>query len=402
MPCCISRQAVIEVAAWLFWASVALLVYTYLGYPGLVGIWARLAPRPVASSRDYLPRVAIIVVARNEVQRIQAKIDTCLGQDYPPERLRLLIASDGSTDGTEQIVHACADPRVRLLAFPVPRGKASCLNDAIALCDEDVLVLTDVRQRLNPEALRYLVCNLADSQVGAVSGELVFVSDDPTPFASGVGAYWRYEKFIRRSQAAIHSSPGVTGALYALRKSCFRPIAPGTILDDVAIPMQAAMQGKRIVFESRAIAYDAPSTQAGQERRRKVRTLAGNFQLLKLYPQLLLPWRNPIIVQFVSHKVLRLLAPWAMIVALACSALLAAHSTFYAALLGAQLGFYALPLLGELIPSLRNRTPVKLATTFIALNAYAILGLLEFLTNRDAHLWRAGPAAAPEQPGTRT
>ena len=389
-------------AAWLFWASVALLVYTYFGYPALVGLWARLAPHPVAASPDYLPRVAIIVVARNEVQRIQAKIETCLAQDYPPERLRLFIASDGSTDGMERVVHACSDPRVSLIAFPAPRGKASCLNDAIALCDEDVLVLTDVRQRLHPEAVRQLVGNLADPQVGAVSGELVFVSDDPTPFASGVGAYWRYEKFIRRSQAAIHSSPGVTGALYALRRSCFKPIAPCTILDDVAIPMLVAMQGKRIVFESRAIAYDAPSAQARQERRRKVRTLAGNFQLLKLYPQLLLPWRNPIIVQFVSHKVLRLLAPWAMIVALACSALLAAHSTFYAALLGAQLGFYALPLLGELIPSLRNRTPVKLATTFIALNAYAILGLLEFLTNRDAHLWRAGPAAAPEQPGTRT
>ncbi len=389
----------VDVTTWLLWASVALLVYTYFGYPALVGLWARLAPHPVATSPDYLPRVAIIVVARNEVQRIHAKIETCLAQDYPPERLRLLIASDGSTDGMDQVVQACVEPRVSLLAFPAPRGKASCLNDAIALCGEDVIVLTDVRQRLSPKAVRYLVGNLADPQVGAVSGELVFVSDDPTPFASGVGAYWRYEKFIRRSQAAIHSSPGVTGALYALRKSCFRPIATSTILDDVAIPMQAAMQGKRIVFESRAIAYDAPSTQARQERRRKVRTLAGNFQLLKLYPQFLLPWRNPIIVQFVSHKVLRLVAPWAMIVALGCSVLLAVHSIFYAVLLSAQLGVYALPLLGELMPPLRNRMPVKLATTFMALNAYAILGLFEFLTNRDAHLWRAGPTAEPNRPG---
>ncbi|MHB1669891.1 MAG: glycosyltransferase family 2 protein [Thiomonas sp.] len=385
-------------AAWLLWVSIALLLYTYFGYPALVALWARLAPRPVAASPHYRPRLAMIVVARNEVARIRAKIETCLAQDYPPDRLRVLIVSDGSTDGMDDVVRGFASPRVGLLAFPLTRGKAACLNDAIASCDEEVLVLTDARQRLNPEAVRHLTANLADPQVGAVSGELVFVAEDANAFASGVSAYWRYEKFIRRSQAAIHSVPGVTGALYALRKSCFRPIPPSTILDDVAIPMQAAMQGRRVVFESRALAYDTPSTEARQERRRKVRTLAGNFQLLLLYPQLLLPWRNPIFIQFVSHKLLRLLAPWAMSLALLSNVALALHSTFYAALLALQLAFYALPLLGALVPACRNCGLVKLATTFIALNGYAMLGFFEFLTNRNAHLWRAGPATTPERP----
>lgn len=387
-------------AEWLLWGCVALLAYTYFGYPALAGLWARLAPWPVASSPDYRPHVAVIVVARNEAARIRAKIETCLAQDYPSALLRVIVASDGSTDGMESAVRAFDPERVRLLAYPQARGKAACLNDAIASCNEEVLVLTDARQRLNPEAVRHLVANLADPRVGAVGGELVFVDGDASAFASGVSAYWRYEKFIRRSQAAIHSVPGVSGALYALRRECFRPIPPNTILDDVAIPMQAVMQGKRVVFESRAMAYDTPSTEAGQERRRKVRTLAGNFQLITLYPHLLLPWRNPILLQFVSHKVLRLLAPWAMLSALAANAVLALHSTFYFVLLVLQLAFYALPLLGALLPACRNWNPVKLSTTFIALNGFALLGLFEFITNRKAHLWRAGPAVSSDQPRT--
>ena len=388
-------------AAWLLWTSIALLLYTYFGYPALVALWARLAPWPVATSPHYQPRLVMIVVARNEAARIQAKIETCLAQDYPPDRLRVLIVSDGSTDGMDDVVRRFATPRVGLLTFPLSRGKAACLNDAIAGCDEEVLVLTDARQRLSPEAVRYLVLNLADPRVGAVSGELVFVADDVNAFSSGIGAYWRYEKGIRRSQAAIHSVPGATGALYALRKSCFSPIPPCTILDDVAIPMHVAMQGQRVVFESRALAYDHPSTEARQERRRKVRTLAGNFQLLSLYPQLLLPWRNPIFIQFVSHKLLRLLAPWAMLSALLSNVALALHSTFYAVLLALQLAFYALPALGALVPACRKLGPVKLAATFIALNGYAMLGFFEFLTNRNAHLWRAGPATSPERPRAR-
>lgn len=383
----------------LFWFSVGLVVYTYAGYPLMAALWARMMPRSVARSAAYQPCVAVVVVVRNEATRIQAKIETVLAQDYPAGLLRLLIVSDGSTDATEQVIRACADPRVTLLAFASPRGKAACLNDAIANCTEDVLVLTDARQRLGHEAVRMLVENLADPAIGAASGELMFENEGASSFASGVGAYWRYEKFIRRSQAAIHSVPGVTGALYALRRSCFRPIAPSTVLDDVAIPMQVVMQGLRVVFDGRAIAYDQPSTQAAQERRRKVRTLAGNYQLVRLYPQLLLPWRNPILLQFASHKLLRLVAPWAMAAAFICNALLAPHSGFFTALLALQVIVYALPLLAWLWPRAGSFAPVKLATTFLALNLYAALALFEFLTNRNAHLWRSGPAAPA--PGSR-
>ena len=377
----------------LFFLALAALFYTYVGYPVLVATWARLLPRPVARA-PYEPSVAIVVVGYNEAGRMRDKLETCLAQDYPADKLRVVVASDGSTDGMNDLVESYRDRRVTLLAFAQRRGKAACLNDAVAACSEEVIVFTDARQRLNPEAVRCLVENLADPAVGAASGELVFVSDDMTPFAEGVDAYWRYEKFIRQQEARAGSVVGVTGALYALRRSAFRPIPPQTILDDVAIPMAAAMQGLRVVFDNRAHAYDRPSGAPQQEKTRKIRTLAGNFQLVAMYPGLLLPWRNPLFVQFVSHKLMRLAAPLAMAVLLAANVALLGRGWFYDAFLGLQVAGYALPVLGALSPALARFKPVKIATAFLLLNWCVVLGAREFLLNKNAHLWRSKPPVA--------
>jgi poly-beta-1,6-N-acetyl-D-glucosamine synthase len=380
----------------LFWSAVGLLVYTFLGYPLLMALWARWWPRPLRP-RPWSPRVAMVVVMHNESARVQAKLKTCLDQDYPRDRLRVVVASDGSTDDTVERVKALGDARASVLAFAQRRGKAACLNDAVAACDDEVIVFTDARQALNPAAVRHLVDSLSDPTVGVVSGELVFQADGVRDFGQGVDAYWRYEKFIRRSEARVHSVPGATGALYAIRRSAFRPIAPQTILDDVAIPMQACLSGLRVVFDGRAVAFDQPSTAAAAERRRKVRTLAGNFQLLALMPQLLLPFRNPILLQFLSHKVLRLVAPWAMASAFAASAVLAAGgSAFHGAAFAAQVVFYGLPALALAWPRLCSFKPVRVLQAFVALNWFAVLGLSEFLTNRQAHLWQT---ATPARPG---
>jgi cellulose synthase/poly-beta-1,6-N-acetylglucosamine synthase-like glycosyltransferase len=373
----------------VFWLGLALLFYTFAGYPLAIHLWSRWRPRSVASAA-HLPTVAIVVVMYNEATRVRAKIETCRAQDYPAERLRIVVASDGSTDSTNDIVREFGDRGVSLLAFAQRRGKAACLNDAVASCSEDIIVFTDARQRLNPEAVRTLAENFADPQVGCVSGELHFVKDGISGFGEGVDAYWRYEKFIRRREAMVHSVPGATGALYALRRSAFRPISPRTILDDVVIPMQAVMQGLRVVFDARAVAFDSPSTDASKERVRKVRTLAGNFQLLAMYPQWLLPWRNPIFVQFVSHKLLRLLAPWAMIAVAVASAVLARDSIFFALAFGVQVLSYGLPLLGQMVPTIGRLKLARLMNAFVSLNWFAALGLVEFIMNRDAHLWSSG------------
>jgi len=249
--------------------------------------------------------------------------------------------------------------------------------------------------------VRSLVENLADPDIGAVSGELMLVRDDMTPFGEGVDAYWRYEKFIRQREGLVHSAPGVTGALYAIRRICFWPIPGHTILDDVAIPMQAVRAGYRVVFDTRAHASDQASKSPAQERLRKVRTLAGNYQLMAMKPWLLLPFVNPIFVQFVSHKVLRLVAPFAMAALLLANATLAAGPAAFAIFLAIQLVGYALPLVGRMVPAVAQMRVTKLASAFVLLNGYAVLGLLQFLSNRDAHLWQSHtPATGDGRKGT--
>jgi len=370
----------------VFTIGLALLAYTYVGYPSLIWIFAQFFPRAIRRG-PWEPRVTVIIVAHNEAARIGPKLETCLALDYPKEKLRILVASDGSDDGTNERVTAYAGRGVTLLAFPRRRGKASCLNDAVASCDDDIVVLTDARQRLDPYAIRCLVENFADPSVGAVSGELVFEADGITEFGEGVDAYWRYEKFIRRNESRWHSVVGVTGALYALRRECFREIPADTILDDVVIPMNVIMAGRRVVFESRAMAYDLPSDNPRQEKLRKVRTIAGNYQLISAHLSFFAPLRNPIFFQLVSHKLLRLVAPFGMVLVLVTNAILAPRAILYQGLLAAQLSAYALPGIGLLWPYSRKWKLIKLSTAFLLLNWFAVLGLVEFLWNRNVHAW---------------
>jgi len=374
----------------IFVVSLLVLVYTFAGYPLLVALWARLRPRTVIRGPAQ-PSVAIIVVAYNEQARIKAKIETCLAQDYPAGKFRIVVASDGSSDATAGVVRSFADKRVTLLEFAARRGKAACLNDAAAACDEEILVLTDARQTLNAGAVRSLVENFVDPEVGAVSGELVFVNPDMTPFAQGVDAYWRYEKFIRQSEARVHSAPGVTGALYAIRSRCFRSIPAETILDDVAIPMLAVRDGYRAVFDTRAHAFDLVAQAPAEERIRKVRTLAGNYQILMLMPWILNPLSNPIFIQYVSHKVLRLLAPVAMLGLLLASAALALESRLFAVVLALQSFGYAIPGIQAMVPAAGRWRLVKIVSAFVLLNWYSVLGMRQFLTGRNAHLWQSRP-----------
>ena len=373
----------------LFVISLALIAFAYAGYPLLLAIWARLAPKPVARA-PFTPPLTIVVIGYNESAAIAAKVRTCLEQRYPADRLRMLVVCDGSDDGMAGVVRGIGanDPRVTLLEFAARRGKAACLNDALAACEDDFVLLTDVRQPLDPDAAAFLLENFADPSIGAAGGELVFRTDDATGFGEGMDAYWRYEKFIRENEGIVGSTVGVSGALYALRRSLWRPIPPETILDDVMIPMNVVAQGRRVLFDGRAIAFDRPSKTPARERVRKVRTLAGNFQLVALRPDLLLPWRNPILFQFVCHKLLRLVVPLAMLVAFLCNAGLAPGGGIWSALLIAQAAGYAVAFAGLAAPSLCRWLPVKLLATFVSLNAFVVIGFVDFLRNREAHLWR--------------
>lgn len=368
----------------LFWISAIGVIYLYLGYPAWVWLMARMRPRPVRKA-PYGGLCSVVVAAHNEAETLPRKLASLLASADGERIGEVLVGSDGSDDGTVQAVEALRDKRVRVVTFPERRGKAAVLNDLVPQCRSEVVVLTDARQEIEPGALAALLANFADERVGVVSGELVFRGGGTTVAARGVGFYWRYEKFIRRSESRFGSVPGATGALYAMRKELFRPIHVDSLLDDVAIPMQAIVGGARCVFESGAVVYDRPAESVAAENIRKRRTIAGNAQLIALYPGWLLPWRNPIWFQYVSHKLGRLLSPFFLLGALCASALLAREPA-YAVLLSGQVLFYAVALAGRVFPI---RTCAA-ATMFVSLNVTTLMALADAAAGRFNVKWERG------------
>jgi cellulose synthase/poly-beta-1,6-N-acetylglucosamine synthase-like glycosyltransferase len=309
----------------------------------------------------------------------------------------VIVVSDGSTDDTAAIARASGMGFVRVLELPARAGKAVALTAGCAASRHEIVVFADARQSWAPDALRNLLANFTDPSVGAVSGELIVES--APGIMQGVGLYWRLEKWMRRKESEIASMVGVTGAISAVRRELFRPIPAGTILDDVYWPLQVALQGYRVIHDPRARAYDRLPSRAKDEFRRKVRTLSGGFQLLTRAPGALLPWRNPIWVQLVSHKLLRLVAPWALIGVLLLSATL--PGDFFRWALGGQLACYALGLAG-LVGAVAARSRLaSAAASFLVLNAAAWVAFWVWATGRSARSWHkvaytTAPTPAPE------
>jgi cellulose synthase/poly-beta-1,6-N-acetylglucosamine synthase-like glycosyltransferase len=383
----------------LFWLAVAALAYTFAGYPALMLALARLRPRPVARAPRE-PAVSVLIAVHDEVGTIAARVENCLALDYPQDRLEIVIASDGSTDGTVDVArrHARASgagPIVRVVAYPWRRGKPSVLNDTVPHCTGEIVVLGDARQRYEPDAVRRLVENFADPSVGAVSGELMLRNDAGLAVGEGVGAYWRYEKLIRRAESAVHSTVGATGAIYAIRRRLFAPIPADTLVDDVLVPLRVVRQGFRVVFDGRARAWDRVAASAREESTRKVRTIGGVLQLFARERWLWAP-THPVWLQAISHKLLRLTAPFFMLAALLTSVVLAPAGGVYAAALAAQLAFYAAAAAGALTAHRSGRLARLLAMphAFCLLNLVTLVSLGRYLTGRQTVRWQKAAEAA--------
>lgn len=373
-----------------FWLAAAIVLYAYLGYPALISLAARLRPAPAVRLEDITPAVTLLIVVHNEEACLEDKLRNALALEYPRERLDVLVVSDGSTDRSEAVATAFAPSGVRLLSLSGPRGKAACLNEAVLHARGEILVLTDARQPLAPDAVRRLAAYFGDPTVGVVSGELHLLAR-PGAAAEGVGLYWSYEKLVRRAESRFDSTVGVTGALYALRKDLFVPLDPRTILDDVALPMEVVLAGRRVLFAPEARAWDRIADSPAREYRRKVRTLAGNFQILALRPLLLDPLRNRLFWQLVSHKVSRLAVPWCLVLLVLASAGLSFQErALYLGAFAAQALFYLLAAAGWL--HARRRRPLRLTSlpfTFALLNVAAAAGLLAFLRRSETAAWKA-------------
>lgn len=367
-----------------FWSCAVCVVYTYAIYPLFLAAAARLRGWPVCAEGPPPRSVSLVLAAHNEEQAVERRLRelTALleADGYAGE---IILVSDGSTDGTVPLARAFTKERVRVCELPSRVGKAAALNAGSALAEHEILVFADIRQTWDAQALRLLLENFADPHVGAVSGDLLL--RDASGLLSGVAAYWRYEKMLRRFESRICSAVSVTGAICAVRRNLFQPIPPGTLLDDVYWPLRVSMSGYRVLHERRAIAYDRLPPKTRDEFRRKVRTLSGNFQLLTRLPQALLPWCNPIWLQFWSHKVLRLLVPWALLGLLAVSAVLPAP--LYRLAFVYQIAFYVLGLLG-LIPAMAARSRLaSMAGSFLVLNSAAWLAFWVWISGQAERSW---------------
>jgi cellulose synthase/poly-beta-1,6-N-acetylglucosamine synthase-like glycosyltransferase len=298
-------------------ASIAAVVGIWLGYPALMLLLARVRPRPnrpaLPPTRSTWPPVTAILATRESADVIRARVRNLLGSDYPHDKFDVIVTMDaaGATAtpaelaGTFTYEDGRSAPNVRVIVGDTPGGKACSLNAAVRLATGDVLLMADSQQHFAPDTASRLVAALGDARFGAVSGALSLGGDGRSP----VHRYWALEKRLREAEAVVHSSIGVTGAVYAVRRALWPVLPEGTILDDVYVPMALVLNGHRIGFDPEARATDVRAFNASAEQTRKARTLTGVLQLCRLLPAMLVPWQNPVWAQFVAHKLLRLATP---------------------------------------------------------------------------------------------
>lgn len=332
--------------AWfLFWLAVAFILYVYVLFPAAVFIRGRLRPSHYKVA-DITPTVSLIIAARNEEEIIGAKLDNSLALEYPIENLEIIVASDGSTDRTNVIVTRYADSGVALIPLP-PVGKAEALNTAVATAKSEILVFSDANSMYSPDAIRKLVRPFADQHVGGVAGNQRYFSTDADGLTSdGESRYWRFDQKLKMYESAAGSAVSATGAIYAIRQQFFQQVPEG-VTDDFFISTGTIAQGFRLVFTADAIAYEPVAPSSSREFGRKVRVITRGFQSVWKRRNLLNPLRHgAYAIQLLSHKLMRRLVVFPLIVLLIATPLLWSTGLFYKLAFLGQFGFYLMAVLG--------------------------------------------------------
>jgi cellulose synthase/poly-beta-1,6-N-acetylglucosamine synthase-like glycosyltransferase len=357
----------------LFWLSCAFLLYVIAGYPLLLKVISGLSRKPIRKG-EFLPSVSVVIPVRNGEQYVRRKLDSILDLDYPKELLEVLVISDGSTDETDDLVRSYSAWGVRLLHVP-HGGKPAALNAGVPTTRNAILLLTDIRQVLEPGSLRRMMSCFADPAVGVVSGELIIRRGDNLQ-ESNIGLYWKFESWIRNRLSDLDSMMGATGPFYAIRRELMVQMPAETLLDDLYVPLAAFFRGYRLVVEPSAKAYDDP-TSLSTEFRRKVRTLAGNYQIMQQYPGLL-TFRNRMWIHYVSYKLGRLLLPFSL-VAIAITSFWLPRPWMVLSVLAAEVIVYGLAILDDRIS---ETSPLKrlssVSRTFVVMMLAALCALSVF------------------------
>lgn len=362
----------------LFWGSLLATGYTYVGYPLVLAMLARVRPRPW-NQAAIEPTVTLLIAAWNEAGVIEAKLENALALDYPKERLKIVVASDGSSDETVTLARKYVDRGVEVLNLP-RGGKTATLNRVMPRLDTELVVFSDANVFFEPDAIRKLVRHFADQQLGGVSGD-VRLKPDGFSLGQSQGLYYRYERFIQRMESRIGSIIGADGGMYAIRRELFQEVPEHLINDDFIISMQVACQGRRVIYDPEAVAYEDSPINSENEFRRKVRVEHGNFQ--QLFSGRGVPGTTQPLLLFcyVSHKVMRWTA-FVPLTVLAGSSLLLAHRAPLCALAAAAQGvFYALAYAGSRLPGHGGKL-TNIPYYFVMENLAAIRGLERVFTGQ--------------------
>jgi len=370
----------------VLWLSMALIFYTYAGYSLLVMALATVKNNPVKKS-DIEPTVTVLITAYNEEKSIRQKLKQTLSLDYPRGKLDIVVASDGSTDGTDNIVREFGGQGVKLARVEGRVGKTETQNQAVKQATGEIIIFSDATTTYEHTAIKKIVRSYADPTVGAVSGRYEY--RNPTGASIGVGniLFWKYENYIKNSQTKIKTVTGCCGCIYSIRRDLYEPL-PGDIISDLVEPLKIVEKGYRISFEPEAVAYEETTERTSEEFNMRVRVITRGMRGLMYMKSLFNPFRHGFVsFQLFSHKVLRWCVPLFMVLILIANALLLG-SDFYNVLFVMQLVFYGLALIGYFGEKIKVRNKIfSVPLYFIAVNSASVIAMLRIFRGYKAVTW---------------
>jgi poly-beta-1,6-N-acetyl-D-glucosamine synthase len=377
----------------LFFISLFILIYNYIGYGFLVGLlvtFKKLLKRKTIEDTAFEPSVTLIVAAYNEADFIDSKIQNTLELDYPAQKLQCIFVTDGSSDGTEKIVRKY--PQIVSLHETERKGKTAAINRAMKFVEHSIVIFCDANTQLNPEAVRNIVKHYRDPHTGGVAGEKKVMTEGGKGAAATEGIYWKYESVLKKLDAALYSVVGAAGELFSIRTELFRPVEPEVILDDFIISLRINQMGYRIAYAPDAYAMENPSSSILEEHKRKVRISAGGFQSIIMLRGLLNIFKYPVLsFQYISHRVLRwTLSPLSLPILLLTSGFLSILDAgwWYSAVFAAQLVFYILAIAGFFL-AMRNIKfkPCYIPFYFVFMNVAIYEGFFRYIKKQQSAMW---------------
>ena len=381
----------------LFWTSIAVILYTYIGFPLITWLRGAMFPR-VFRTAEIFPEVSVLIAAHNEESSIGAKVSNMLALDYPADRLQIVVVSDGSTDRTMEILRTFNTPRV--ISLDLPRGgKAAALNSGVRHCTGEVLVFSDANSVFDQNALRALVAPFADTSVGGVAGDQRYLKGGSRSAAdAGERSYWNFDRLMKVWQSRAGNVTSATGAIYAIRRSLFRTVPEG-VTDDFATSTQVIAQGYRLVFAPDAAAYEPVASSSGVEFGRKVRIITRGLRGVLQMRRLLNPLRHGFYsIQLFSHKVLRRQMVFPLLLMLITSILLARTSPVYLLAAIGQVSFYGVAAVGCVFNGTKfgRRKLISIPFFFCLVNFACVIATIHSLTGRRVVVWNPQRAKSEE------